>query len=125
MAKAFSGHLSKLYLDGITSLSVTQAEWLSKHDYGLSLNGIKSITNEALQKLLGSDGDEYETREPIFINGLTSCSDEQAEAISKCQRDVFINGVTSITDKQAEILSHHKEILTLGGLTSLTDKQIY
>ena len=43
-------------------------------------------------------------RDCMFLNGLTSITDEQAESLSKV-RTLVLNGLTSITDKQAESLS--------------------
>ena len=57
----------------------------------------------------------------IFLDGLTSITDKQAEILSKAEH-LILNGLSSITDPQAEHLSKVKD-LYLRGLTSISDRQ--
>ena len=41
----------------------------------------------------------------LYLAGLTSITDEQAESLSKVEVSLHLAGLTSITDEQAEILS--------------------
>ena len=60
----------------------------------------------------------------VYVNGLTSITDLQAEFISKIkiEGNLPLNGLTSLTDQQAESLSK-VESLSLNGLTSINDQQ--
>jgi len=141
--------LPMLYLDGLTSITDKQAEILSKFE-NIYLNGLISITdkqaellckqlaNEVQGRTIGLDSltsindkqSEFFSRVKIlYLNGLTSITDEQLANLSQVGNLSEIKGgklhldrLTSLTDKQAEILSKI-EILSLNGLTSITDKQ--
>lgn len=57
----------------------------------------------------------------LWLNGLTSRTDSQAESLSQVGI-LIIEGLTSISDTQAESFSK-TPALFLGGLTSITDLQ--
>ena len=59
--------------------------------------------------------------QPLYLNGLTSINDAQAESLGKSPW-LLLNGLTSINDQQAESLSK-ATYLNLNGLTSITDQQ--
>jgi len=45
------------------------------------------------------------TTKVLYVSGLKSISDRQAESLSQVVETLMLNGLTSISDKQAEILS--------------------
>ena len=56
------------------------------------------------------------------VNQSGKITDEQAEILSKIEGPLYLNGLTSISDKQAESLNNIRSI-SLNGLTSITDRQ--
>ena len=99
-----------LELNGLTSITDAQAESLSKVNYRFVL-GLTSITDQQAE-ILSKMG-------ALYLNGLTSITDAQAESLSKVDA-LYLSGLTSITDEQAESLSKVDEFLILDGLTSIT-----
>ena len=56
------------------------------------------------------------------VNANGTITDPQAEILSKIEGPLYLNGLTSISDKQAESLNNIRSI-SLNGLTSITDQQ--
>jgi hypothetical protein len=57
----------------------------------------------------------------LYLNGLTSITDEQAEILSKVE-GLELTGLTSITDEQAESLSKVEYLTISEDLKPLIDK---
>ena len=81
--------------------------------WALSLNKLKSITDEQAKKLSNVRA--------LWLDWLTSITDKQAEELSKVW--ILFIGLRSITDKQAEYFSKLK-LLALDKLESVTDNQL-
>ena len=101
------------------TLTVRQAEIIvqnqeqSAHDQPLYLNGLTSI-NDAQAESLG--------KSPwLLLNGLTSMTDTQAKSFTKVV-ELHLNGLTSITNAQAKCFTKIK-LLQLNGLSSISDEQ--
>ena len=87
------GLIQQINASGI--ITDAQAEFLSKVDGWLELNGLTSITDlqaESLSKVSSLD-----------LDGLTSITDLQAKSLSKVG-DLSLDGLTSITDAQLKSL---------------------
>ena len=102
----------ELRLNGVTSLTDKQVEWLSKAE-SIQLNGLTSITEK--------QADFLDSSWWLELNGLTTLNDRQAESLSKVD-NLNLDGLTSLTDEQAESLSR-VGLLSVCGLTSITDQQ--
>ena len=96
----------KLCLDGLTSITDSQAEILSKvGSRNFDANSLLATSQVGV----------------LYLNGLTAITDQQAESLSKV-KILSLNGLTCITDQQAESLGKVESLL-LGGLTSITEAQ--
>jgi hypothetical protein len=74
-AKALAWTVETLCLDGLTSLSEEAAWWLGLHNgHLLSLNGLTTLSTEAAQSLAQHKGNMY-------LNGLISLSDEAIKVL--------------------------------------------
>ncbi|MAQ90436.1 MAG: hypothetical protein CMM03_11330, partial [Rhodopirellula sp.] len=94
------GLIQQINASGI--ITDAQAEFLSKVDGWLELNGLTSITDAQAEILSKMDD--------LSLNGLTSITDAQAEILSKVKSKLSLtklslSGLTSITDEQAKSLS--------------------
>ena len=61
-----------------------------------------------------------QTEGVLYLQGLTSLSDEAAKALANHTGQLLLNGVTEISD-EAKALAHANQI-NLSGLTSLSDE---
>ena len=106
----------RLFLNGVTSLTVAQAESLGRHEGALFLGGVTT---------LGDDEVEALTRRPrdLHLFALTGMTDRQARLFGDHRGALSLSGVVSLSPAQADALSRHEGSLSLGGLASLTDGQ--
>jgi hypothetical protein len=109
--------LDQLILDGLTSLSDTLANNLSKHPGRLSLNGVTSLSDAAAKRLSKHKG-------WLSLNGLTVLSSSVAESLAQHWGNLDLAGLRSLTDNAAKGLSKHHHVFSidLSGLTTLTDE---
>jgi hypothetical protein len=123
VANALAKHSKNqpLHLDGITELPEATQIALGKHSGSLSLNGLTDISDEAAEVL-----SMHQFWGDLYLNGLTRLSDGAARAFAKRYRypytcELHLNGLTELTDTAAEELSQGDGyIVFLNGLTSLS-----
>jgi len=118
-AESLSKHDGGLYLNGLTSLSdgpghIALAESLSKSEGFLNLEGLKKLSDAAAESLSKHEGD-------LDLDGLGELSDAAAESLSKHAGDLDLDGLTELSDAAAESLSKHAGDLYLNGLRRLSD----
>jgi hypothetical protein len=109
--------LVTLNLKGLTSLSDTAAEALSKHMGGINLDGLTCLSDAAAESLSKHSGD-------IKLNGLTCLSDAAAEALSKHSGDIKLNGLTCLSDVATVALFQHYSCTNIDGLTNISETAI-
>jgi TPR repeat protein len=85
---------------GMTSISDSVAESLSKHEGLLYLNGLTSLSDAVAESLSKHEGG-------LHLGGLTELSDAAAESLSKHEGDLYLNGLTSLSGAAAKSLSKH------------------
>jgi len=101
------GHHDKcpmLTLNGLTSLSDTDAKHLREYKGHLHLNGLTSLSDVAAESLSKHRGDH------LSLDGLTSLSDAAAESISKHKGHISLSGLTSLSDAAAESLTRYHDV---------------
>ncbi len=98
-----------------TSLTVKEADRLSKVDGPLYLGKLTALSDTAAECLGRHVGD-------LHLWGLTKVSDTSAESLRKNKGFLSLVGVKTLSDAAAESLSRHRGILELQGLTSLSDE---
>jgi hypothetical protein len=80
----------------------------------LYLNGLTTLSDEAATALAQHKGS-------LSLNGLTTLSDEAAKALAQHEGELFLNGLTTLSDEAAKALAQHKGELQLGSISfSLT-----
>ena len=82
-----------------------------------NLNILESLNPQILSLI--SDAGDRDIR--IYLNGLTSITDDEAEILAKHQRGLFLNGLISLSDSSAEYFSNCNDTLSLNGLSELSD----
>ena len=99
------------------SLSDKQAEWLGRHQNGtLSLNGLRTLTDTQAELLALHSGN-------LWLDGLASLSDKQAESLGRHKANLWLDGLAAINDAQAQALALHRGSVSLSGITVLTAAQ--
>ena len=99
------------------SLSDKQAEWLGRHQNGtLSLNGLRTLTDTQAELLALRSGN-------LWLDGLASLSDKQAESLGRHKANLWLDGLAAINDAQAQALALHRGSVSLSGITVLTAAQ--
>jgi|LakMenEpi03Aug12_release.lakeMendotaPanAssembly.Ray.scaffolds.fasta_scaffold70706_4 predicted DNA-binding WGR domain protein len=101
LAKKLASQKDWLLLNGLTNLSDTVAEALSKHKGDLNLNGLTSLTAAAAEALSKHKG-------KLDLSELKSLSNGVAEALSKHKGNMNLGGLTSLSTAAAEALSKHQ-----------------
>jgi len=114
IAEYLSKHEGILLLEGLTTLSDIAAEHLSKHEGDLYLRGLTTLSDIAAEHLSKHKG-------RLDLDGLTTLSDTAAEHFSKHKGRLDLDGLTTLSDTAAEHLSKHEGDLWLFGLTTLSD----
>jgi hypothetical protein len=107
-----------LLLDGVVSLSVNAAKALAKHKgQGLFLNGLTTLSDEAAEALAANNEDDG-----LVLNGLTSLSDKAAAGLAHFRGcGLFLNGLTSLSDNVAEAFAQFQgQVIFFNGLSSLS-----
>jgi hypothetical protein len=65
------------------------------------------------------------SRGPLFLNGLTTLSAEEATALAQHKGYLFLNGLTTLSDEAATALAQHKGELSLASISfSLTPDSV-
>jgi hypothetical protein len=103
-------HRGLLSLNGLKTLSDESAAALGRHMGGLLLDGLTVLSNAAAEELAGSDG-------RLSLSGVTSLTDEQLEFMSAHEGELQLDGIRSLSDHQAAILAKHTGSISLGGVT--------
>jgi hypothetical protein len=102
--------------ENATSITVRQAKALMKQQGALYLNGLTTLSDEAAKALAQHNG-------RLYLNGLTTLSPEAAKALSQHKGTLYLDGLTTLSDEAAKALSQHKGgCLWLNGLTTLSNE---
>ena len=101
--------------ENATSITVRQAKVLMKQQGGLYLNGLTTLSDEAAKALAQHEG-------WLYLNGLTTLSNAAAKALSRHDGYLHLDGLTTLSPEAAKALSQHKDKLYLNGLTTLSDE---
>ncbi|MCS5643278.1 MAG: sel1 repeat family protein [Dehalococcoidia bacterium] len=120
VARELVKHQTNLSLTGLVTIADDVAKVLSTHQgEGLHLNGLRSLTDAAVDSLKDFKGDDgYRTG--LELGGLTSLSDMSARSFSKHRGRLDLSGLTVLSDAAAKGLSKHKGTMELNGLTTLS-----
>jgi predicted DNA-binding WGR domain protein len=118
-AEALSKHKGHLGLNGLKILSdssghIALAKKLASKKDWLFLNGLTTLSDTAAEALSRHKGE-------LYLNGLTSLTAAAAEALSKHKGKLNLSELKSLSNGVAEALSKHKGNMNLGGLTSLSN----
>ena len=137
---AARGHDAPLDYGGLTSLSVQQAAQLAKQFGELSLPSLHTITPEAAEALVVSNGRRRlvlsgltelspdvathlsRVQGELRLDGLQSLPEEVAAELSKCRDDLSLNGVLRLSPAAARRLAQHESHLYLNGLSELDEQ---
>lgn len=103
---------SILFLDGLLELDESTAAALAKHAWRISLNGLKSLSEQTAKKLVENG------LVLLSLNGLTSVMESVAELLNGTQA-LYLDGLTTISERTAKALGS-AEWLSLNGLQSLS-----
>jgi hypothetical protein len=130
-----------LFLNGLVYISDEQAKLLAKNEVNLSLDGLKSLTDDQAKSFSTYKGKymprAYQSDETyqrkfgmkaggvLSLNGVTTLSDEQAKWLGKAKCfELDLNSLTSISDLQAKSFGYFAgAILQINAIKTLTDKQ--
>jgi len=122
-AQALTKREDDLNLNGLTTLSDDVAQVLAKNRYGLWLRGLTTLSPGAAKALAQHKG-------ILNLNGLTTLSDEAAQALGPYTGDLLLNGLTTLSEDAAKGLAQQQKgdvreylnCLNLNGLTTLSDE---
>ncbi|MFA6296181.1 MAG: hypothetical protein WC663_02420 [Patescibacteria group bacterium] len=119
-AARLSAHESDLYLEKLVALPEDVAEGLGRfggYEYNthiLDLSGVEDLSAESAKNLVSNPYKKINL-------GLKNISDEVAEHLGKLKGDLHLESLTEISLEAAEGLSHIEGALVLSGLTSISD----
>ncbi len=102
-----------LSLNGLKTLTRSQAEALAQHEGVLILDGLTNLPPDIADALAQHNG-------RISLNGLTDLTPDTAQALARNKNFLYLDGLTTLTPNVAYILALHKGDLTLNGLTEIT-----
>ena len=88
----------------------------------LSLNGLDTLSPEAARALVWNSEDQQGGCESLSLDGLRSMSNELAEAFSGYDGTLSLDGVRELSKQAAGSLAKHVGSLSLRGLLTLTDE---
>ncbi len=113
-----------IYSDRFTEIGDDSLEIITEHftlsPKGLSLNGLRSVSEKLASAIAEIDGSEFEEN-IVYLRGIREISVEAARALAGCQSALDLSGLTTLPDDVAEELSAHKGCLYLDGLSELSD----
>jgi hypothetical protein len=100
--------------DGLVELGEDHVDVFSKLKASISLNGIKSISRNILEKFTKR---EKSTSDSISFNGLIELDDETFEELTKIKSPIYLDGLKDINVKNAKsLVKNHSELFSLNGL---------
>lgn len=102
-------------LDEFTAIDDSAAELLRQYKWGLTLNGLTSLSDAAAESLSKHKGRRIE------LNGLSCLSDKAAESLSQYKGDLECNGLESLSETAIESLCRYKGDLKFNFLSSLPE----
>ncbi len=112
-AEALAQHEGVLILDGLTNLQPDIADALAQHKGRISLNGLTDLTQDTAQALARN-------KNFLLLDGLTTLTPNVAYILALHKGDLSLDGLTTLTPDAAANLALHKGDLTLNGLTEIT-----
>jgi hypothetical protein len=105
-----------LSFTGTTQFSAEVLKELAQYAGPLNLDGIRSLTTTQAEAL-------SECRGYLSLRGVRSLSVETAKALARIPEEVHLGGIRRMTDEVAEILGLAKGRVILFGLQHCTDRQ--
>ena len=103
-----------LFLDGLSEVTPSLAEILTRFGMNLSLNGLTEISDESLDELKENEGS-------LFMNGISVISDSGAAKLAQTLGNTLkLNGISELSDLAAESLSRFHGDLHLNGVKFLS-----
>jgi hypothetical protein len=93
--------------------AVAIAKALAQHKGRLYLNGLTTLSDEAAKALAQREGE-------LYLDGLTTLSDEAAKTLAQHKGGLSLDGLTTLPAEAAKALAQHKGLLSLNGLTTLS-----
>lgn len=118
-AQALSAHEGELILGGLTQLAspALAARLVLQHGgKNLVLDSVKTISNAAAIEAAKHAGPT------LSLNGLSSLSQQVAEALATHDGELHLNDVRTLDDDAATAIARHPGPLSLNGLNSLTSR---
>ena len=112
-AEALAQHEGVLILDGLTNLPPDIADALAQHNGRISLNGLTNLTPDTAQALARN-------KNFLLLDGLTTLTPNVAYILALHKGDLSLDGLTTLTPNVANALARHKGRLSLNGLTEIT-----
>lgn len=144
-AKELSQLTGRIYLNGLKHISDTGATYLGHFNGFIEVNGIEYLSDRAANALCGLKGKiqlagltcldaspghlallrtivEQEYKSDVWLPGVSTCSEEAADILSKFDRGLYLDGLSEVSDVVALRLSQgDMEYISMRGLTKLTD----
>ena len=101
-------------MNGLSELSVSEAESLVQSHKNLLLDGLKTLPPEIATAL------SQQSRGLLFIRGLTDLSPEAAQLLTdQRQGTIFFGGLTNLSPDLAQSIKGHRGMLVFSGLKTI------
>lgn len=103
--------------NGIKELTDVQAEFFSKLNATISLNGLTSISKSVAEKLTER---QKSTSDSISLSGIENIDDETFEEITKIKTPVYLDGLKNFNVKKAKsLVKNHNDLFSMNGLIDI------
>lgn len=102
----------ELSLNGLTTLTRSQAEALAQHEGLLILDGLTNMPPDIADALAQHNG-------PVSLDGLTNLTPDTAQALARGKNFLSLDGLTTLAPNVADALAQHSSSLSLDGLTEI------
>ena len=102
----------ELSLNGLTTLTRSQAEALAQHEGFLILDGLTNLPPDIADALAQHNG-------PVSLDGLTNLTPDTAQTLARGKNFLSLDGLTTLAPNVADALAQHSSSLSLDGLTEI------
>ena len=102
----------ELSLNGLTTLTRSQAEALAQHEGFLILDGLTNLPPDIADALAQHNG-------PVSLDGLTNLTPDTAQDLARGKNFLSLDGLTTLAPNVADALAQHSSSLSLDGLTEI------
>lgn len=103
--------------NGIKELTDVQADFFSKVNATISLNGLSIISKSVAEKLTKR---LKSTSDSISLSGIENIDDETFDEITKIKTPVYLDGLKSFNVKKAKsLIKNHNDLFSMNGLIDI------